>query len=100
MPKQMAHCGAGGRDEIARALAHDCLPYSVLRKDPRDLRALTGDRQGKGEQQAGFLRVQVVGDEKATLRDPGALESSATAGPRRLHHYDAATDCLLERLKV
>src|SRR5712692_3913831 len=79
---------------------HSTTGTSVLSKDARDLPALTGDRQGKRQEKASFLRGQVVSDQKATLRQAGALEGPATARPRRLDHHDTAADRLLERFEV
>lgn len=38
---------------------------SVLRKNTRDRRGLAGNRERQRQENAGFLRIEVVGDEKA-----------------------------------
>ena len=75
-------------------------PVSILRKDARDLPRFTGDCQGQCQEQAGFLGVQVIGDQEAMLGETGAFESPTTAGPRGLDDHDAVAHCLCERFQI
>src|SRR4029453_4036789 len=75
------------------------LRVSILRKDARDLPRFTGDCQGQCQEQAGFLGIQVIGDQEAVLGETGAFESPTTASPRGLDYHSTVAHGLCERFQ-
>ena len=76
------------------------IDISILRKDARDLPGFMSDCQGQGQEQAGFLGVQVVGDQEAMLGKTGAFESPTTTGPRGLDYHDTTAHRFCERFQI
>ena len=78
------------------AITSRCHETSVSGKCSPDLADVLAPRQRKHQQDASFLRIEIVGCDHSGLFEVAAQRDPAAARPARLHDNDPGIACLLE----